>query len=63
MTAWPPQLCTAESHCPRPDCLAKPGEHCLTDRPVHLERFDLWSGRCVKEQCERCFCAACEATP
>lgn len=37
---WAPQICTAESSCPR--CKAKPGERCRTDRPLHLERWDAW---------------------
>lgn len=56
-STWAPQLCTAESHCPR--CGATPGKRCLTDRPVHFERYDLWSGRCVADSGPPCFCKEC----
>lgn len=41
--AWAPQACTSAIACPLPDCKATPGERCMTDRPLHLERWDAWA--------------------
>jgi hypothetical protein len=40
---WAPQACTDAIACPLPRCAAEPGEPCLTDRPLHLERWDAWA--------------------
>lgn len=40
-STWAPQLCTNAIACPR--CAAQAGERCLTDRPLHLERWDAWA--------------------
>lgn len=42
-TTWAPQACTAAIACPLSDCAAPRGERCLTDRPLHLERWDAWA--------------------
>lgn len=39
-STWAPQQCTASIACP--ECHAKTGERCATDRPFHLARWDAW---------------------
>jgi hypothetical protein len=51
---WAPQLCTRSIACPR--CGAPAGESCLSDRPLHLERWDAWqaTGFLEPEPCPTC---------
>lgn len=48
MTDWAPQRCTRAIRCPR--CGVPAGERCLTDRPLHLERWDAWRDTQWKER-------------
>lgn len=41
MGKWAPQACTAAIACPV--CHVPAGERCLSDRPLHLERWDAWA--------------------
>jgi hypothetical protein len=41
--SWAPQACTDAIACPLPECAARRGERCATDRPLHTERWDAWA--------------------